>query len=128
MSNAMENRRTFTRILFSLDAKLTIDEIEQPVSLHDISISGALIKCSAVNSPQANQTGVLQFALDDNSQITMKVTVVHVHNQEENIEIGLDCNAIDLDSISILRRLIELNLGDSKQLNKELSELSYLHE
>ena len=124
----MENRRTFTRILFSLDAKLTIDKTEYPVSLHDISISGALIKCSADNPPQANQTGLLQFALDDNSKITMQVTVVHIETEEENIEIGLDCTAIDLDSISILRRLIELNLGDSKQLNKELSELSYSNE
>ena len=58
----------------------------------------------------------------------MQVTVVHIETEEESIEIGLDCTAIDLDSISILRRLIELNLGDSKQLNKELSELSYSNE
>ncbi|WP_441004396.1 PilZ domain-containing protein [Pseudocolwellia agarivorans] len=124
----MENRRTFTRILFSLDAKLTIDKTEYPVSLHDISISGALIKCNVDIPPKVNQTGLLEFSLDGDSKITMQVTVVHVNSDEENREIGLDCNAIDLESISILRRLIELNLGDSKQLNKELSELSYSNE
>jgi hypothetical protein len=46
--------------------------------------------------------------------------VVH----EELEEVGLQCNAIDIDSISHLRRLIELNLGDDGQINKELSQLT----
>jgi hypothetical protein len=36
----------------------------------------------------------------------------------------LQCNAIDIDSVTHLRRLVELNLGNSEQLNKELSQLS----
>jgi hypothetical protein len=52
----------------------------------------------------------------------MDVAVVHI----EDNETGLQCNAIDIDSISHLRRLIELNLGDSNQLNKELNQLSRL--
>jgi len=70
----MENRRTFTRILFSLDAKLTIDKTEYPVSLHDISISGALIKCNVDIPPKVNQTGLLEFSLNGDSKITMQVT------------------------------------------------------
>jgi hypothetical protein len=125
----MENRRTFTRILFSLDATLTINQIEQPVTLHDISISGALIKCSSGTSPTENQAGWLHFSLnDEESQVAMQVTVVHTKNKEKKAEVGLDCYAIDVNSISILRRLIELNLGDSSQLDKELSELSYSQE
>lgn len=125
----MENRRTFTRILFSLDAKLTVNQKEYPVSLHDISISGALIKCSNSTPFTENQTGCLNFSLnDDDSQVSMKVTVVHVKTAEDRIEAGLDCTSIDLPSISVLRRLIELNLGDDEQLNKELSELSYSDE
>jgi len=124
----MENRRTFTRILFSLDAKLTIEQKECSVSLHDISLAGALIKCSLDESPKIGQTGELQFALDDSSPVTMKVTVVHATPKEDSTEVGLDCNVTDLDSISVLRRLIELNLGDDEQLNKELSELSYSHD
>lgn len=125
----MENRRTFTRILFSLDATLTIDQEEHPVSLHDISISGALIKCSNETSPKKNKTGWLHFSLNgEDSKVAMQVTVVHTKATEQNTEVGLDCHAIDLNSISILRRLIELNLGDSNQLDKELSELSYSQE
>ncbi len=50
----------------------------------------------------------------------MHIAVVHEHEDET----GLQCNAIDIDSVTHLRRLVELNLGDSEQLNKELSQLS----
>ena len=51
----------------------------------------------------------------------MHVAVVH---EKEN-EVGLQCNGINIDSISYLRRLVELNLGDDSQLHKELSQLTY---
>ena len=50
----------------------------------------------------------------------MHIAVVH----EGKEETGLQCNAIDIDSVTHLRRLVELNLGDDTQLNKELSQLS----
>ncbi|MCZ6552415.1 MAG: PilZ domain-containing protein, partial [SAR324 cluster bacterium] len=37
--------------------------------------------------------------------------------------VGLRCVTIDLDSIAHLRRLIELNSGDPKQVERELSLL-----
>jgi len=125
----MENRRTFTRILFSIEAKLTINEIDYPVTLHDISLSGALIKCAVDKSAFKNKKGLLHFSLDgENAKVSMQVTIMHEKSLDNNAEIGLQCNAIDLDSISLLRRLIELNLGDNEQLNKELSQLSYSQE
>ena len=117
----MENRRHFTRILFSIKAQLTIDSIAYHVSIHDISLNGVLI--TAVKSEQSlkGKQGTLRFSLsDDESEVTMDIDVVHEHDDET----GLQCNAIDIDSVTHLRRLIELNLGDSEQLNKELSELS----
>ena len=49
----------------------------------------------------------------------MDVWVAH----EENKELGLKCKDIDVDSITHLRRLIELNLGDPDLLERELSAL-----
>ena len=118
----MENRRTFTRILFSIKAKLTVDDINYPVTIHDISLSGALVESEANIPPLKTRLGTLDFLLDDNgTEVNMHVAVVHEHTNE----IGLQCNGIDIDSISHLRRLIELNLGDDSQLHKELSQLSY---
>ncbi|VAX04921.1 hypothetical protein MNBD_GAMMA20-584, partial [hydrothermal vent metagenome] len=42
----------------------------------------------------------------------------------ENDHIGFRCEHIDLESISHLRRLVELNLGDAKLLDRELSALT----
>ncbi|MBL0710553.1 MAG: PilZ domain-containing protein [Colwellia sp.] len=119
----MENRRQFTRVLFSIKAELTVEDINYPVSIHDISLNGALV--TAINSDQSlkGKLGTLRFVLSDNApEIIMHIAIVHEHEDET----GLQCNAIDIDSVTHLRRLVELNLGDSDQLNKELSQLSRL--
>ena len=46
-------------------------------------------------------------------------TVVHIDSQH----IGLRCDSIDLDSITHLRRLVELNSGDPSMLEREISAL-----
>lgn len=117
----MENRRQFTRILFSVNASLEVEDNSYPVSIHDISLNGALITTPESDSTLVGKLGLLSFDLGDNPiPVEMHVAVVH----EENEETGLRCNAIDIDSITQLRRLVELNLGDESQLNRELSQLS----
>jgi len=117
----MENRRQFTRILFSIKATLTVDEHSYPVSIHDISLNGALVTTPQAEKKLKGQLGTLKFTLDDNeSDVIMHIAIVH----QEPEETGLQCNAIDIDSITHLRRLIELNLGNEEQLNKELSQLT----
>lgn len=62
---------------------------------------------------------VLTLSLDDDSQISMQVTLAHTLATR----LGLHCDHIDLDSISHLKRLVELNLGDPAQLQRELGLL-----
>ena len=120
----MENRRQFTRILFSISAEVEIEGKTYPVSIHDISLNGALVTAIDSDHSLKGKLGILHFLLSDKeSEVTMNIAVVH---EEEN-ETGLQCNAIDIDSVTLLRRLVELNLGDNKQLNKELSQLSRIN-
>ena len=117
----MKNRRQFTRILFSIDAHLHVDEYHFKVKIHYLSLNGALV--SAPKQPECfkNKLGTLSFSLaGTESNVTKQISVLHV---EQDV-IGLQCNAIDIESVSHLRRLVELNLGDQAQLNKELSQLS----
>ena len=44
-------------------------------------------------------------------------------NDLKDHHLGLFCHHIDIDSITHLRRLIELNLGDETLLQRELAEL-----
>ena len=117
----MENRRQFTRILFSIQATLEVEDKCYPVSIHDISLNGALVTSTGSEQSLKGKFGTLSFLLSDGeSEVAMHIAVVH----ESKDETGLQCNAIDIDSVTHLRRLVELNLGDDTQLNKELSQLS----
>ena len=49
----------------------------------------------------------------------MEVSVAHI----EESRIGFYCQHIDIDSISHLHRLVELNLGNEKLLEREMSEM-----
>jgi len=117
----MKNRRQFTRILFSIPAELVIEQQVFNVNIHDISLKGALLFTDTKGLFLEKKGGLLSLKLDDfGSKIIMKVTLIH----QENNEIGVQCNDIDIDSVSLLRRLIELNLADDEQFHKELSQLT----
>lgn len=117
----MKNRRQFTRILFSMQAELTVEQQSICVNIQDISLNGALLCAENQGVIFSKKLGVLSFKLNQaDEKIRMNVVVVH---QEKN-DIRVQCNGIDIDSVSSLRRLIELNLADEEQLNKELSRLS----
>lgn len=117
----MRLQRQFTRILFSMKAKLTVGDEQFDAKIQDISLNGALLYLDCRGLTLTRQLGLLAFQLDNSgAEIEMNIAVVH---QEDN-EIGVQCNAIDIDSVTLLRRLVELNLGDDAQLHKELSQLT----
>ncbi|MCK6410655.1 MAG: PilZ domain-containing protein, partial [Thauera sp.] len=61
-----------------------------------------------------------ELELDDGEhRVSMGGLVAHC----EPGLIGLACRAIDLDSVTVLRRLIELNLGDPTLLERDLHAL-----
>lgn len=59
----------------------------------------------------------LCFTLPE-SDIEISIDTELVH--QKNAQLGLKCNFIDVDSISHLKRMVELNLGDASLLNREL--------
>ncbi|MCK8121249.1 PilZ domain-containing protein [Pseudoalteromonas sp. 2CM32C] len=116
----MQERRQFSRILFSTDAHIIFQENEYPCTLLDISLHGALIsKCDVLND-QTENDAILRFILPDSEiEIKMETTICHI----EANHIGLKCKHIDIDSITYLKRLIELNLADDELLHRELAML-----
>ena len=49
----------------------------------------------------------------------MQGTITHI----EETHMGIRCDQIDMESISHLRRLAELNLGDAQLVERELEAL-----
>ena len=91
-----------------------------PASMIDISLQGVLIKKPDEWTANVGDTGQIRIILSDHtSTINMDVKVAHIEDEY----VGFHCEHIDLDSITHLRRLVELNLGDPEMLERELSAL-----
>jgi len=113
-------QRLHHRVLFDTLASIHINASNMNVQLIDISLKGALIKKPESWSAGVGDTGQLRIVLSDNiSAISMDIKVAHV----ENDHVGFHCEHIDIDSITHLRRLVELNLGDTELLEREFSAL-----
>ena len=112
-------RRKFSRILFDAHVELAQGEYHWRASLLDISLRGLLIQQQLPVDVKRDQPILVKILLSDSTCIAMTVSVAHQHHNQT----GLMCTTIDIDSVSHLRRLIELNLGDASAAERELNEL-----
>jgi hypothetical protein len=116
-----DNRRQFSRIQFQTEARLSLPQGEHGVEVRDISLKGALVRSEHLLAQAVGSSGTLIVRLDEmGTVINMAITVTH----QEGHDFGLACHEIDLDSITHLRRLVELNLGDEALLERELHHLA----
>ncbi|MCG9697316.1 PilZ domain-containing protein [Shewanella sp. Isolate11] len=115
----MDNRRQFSRVIFAADAILSDKHETWPTKIQDLSLNGALVEQPAGFS-ELQTPLTLSFKLAESDiVITMETQLVH----KKNGLLGLQCLHIDIDSISHLRRMLELNLGDASLLDRELKML-----
>lgn len=118
----MEQRRHFSRVLFKARATLRGNANAAPCEVLDLSLKGALVRVTDNQPWPPESTCTLELALDGGQQVTIRMDAKVAHR--EGAVIGLHCVAIDLDSITHLRRLVELNLGDDALLQREVSALT----
>ncbi len=113
-------RRHYSRIAFHTPAHLILSTQNIEVVVLDLSLKGALVRLPANTDLESGTACTLRLRLDEmSSHIRMETKVTHV----QGLYAGLVCHNIDLDSVTHLRRLVELNLGDEKLLERELSAL-----
>ena len=117
-------RRHYARIAFHAPAQLVLASGALDVVVLDLSLKGALVQVpeNALDlGAETDPPCELNIDLDDaeSDRICMKVRIAHAHQGR----IGLLCQDIDLDSVTHLRRLVELNLGNPDLLERELSAL-----
>ena len=112
--------RHFSRIQFHHGAHITIGGFSDACQVIDLSLKGALLRPAGSVAVQAGADCLLELVLDDGvSRVRMAGQIAH----SEAGRIGMVCRSIDLDSITHLRRLIELNLGDATLLEREFAAL-----
>ena len=116
----MSEQRKFTRIKLDATALMVAEGERWQVELLDISLRGALFKSMYWEnlSVACGVTVVITLAGGGDS-VEMHGKVVHINDEH----IGVACEHMDVDSISLLRRIVELNVGDSELLQREMVAL-----
>ena len=114
-------RRHFTRVLFDAPALLTTGSGTFGVHVLDLSLKGALVQGPAgVTLPSGAPCQLMVPLAAAGKHIAMSAEVAHV----DGLHLGLLCCSMDLDSMTHLRRLIELQLGDPALLERDLCALT----
>ena len=120
--DSIQHRRAFTRIPFEIQAQLDTFPGKHVCDLIDISLKGALVRMKSDWQGKTGAACCLHVKLGDAEQsINMTGEIAHI----EGRHLGIRCMEIDLDSITNLRRLIELNLGDEAMLAMELAAMMH---
>lgn len=117
-----DEKRHFSRIPFDGGARLNCGGEHWTTTLLDVSLKGALVSRPAGWEGAMGAQCNVELLLGSGEQavIVMETTVVHAGESR----LGLRCDHIDLDSISHLKRLVQLNVGDDSTLERELLELT----
>ena len=114
------NKRRFSRVEFDTEVRLINDKGLWKSKLIDISLKGLLVTVPRIWEAKIGDHYLTElFADNEDAVIRMEVSITHIGE----MQVGFRCEHIDLDSISRLRRLLELNIGDTDIINRELSEL-----
>ncbi|MDX5371786.1 MAG: PilZ domain-containing protein [Pseudomonadaceae bacterium] len=119
MSESATERRRFQRIAFDAATELAQGERRWTVALHDVSLKGLLVKRPRDWNGDPHQPFIATLDLDGETRLQMEVVLTRTRDDL----LGFVCRHIDLESISHLRRLVELNLGDESLLERELAAL-----
>jgi hypothetical protein len=119
MSDHLADRRRFKRIAFDARTELSQGEFTWPVKLIDLSLKGLLIEKPEPWLGNRERHFLVDVHLNEDVGIKMDVMLTH----DDHGQLGFVCKHISLESIERLRRLVELNLGDAQELERELGAL-----
>jgi hypothetical protein len=120
MSDSLgHERRRFRRFPVEGSVKLYSGSAMWSTTLIDMSLRGVLVERPAEWTGEMGSRYRLDVRLEGGVMIGMGVELSRVANGH----LGFACQKIDLDSFARLKRLVELNLGNTEILNRELSAL-----
>jgi c-di-GMP-binding flagellar brake protein YcgR len=127
MKTINEERRRFKRIFHDASTHLiSTDGSATQCHLLDISLNGCLVEGDVNLSPyQVEQKLTIDIILGEAVSIEASAHIVFIADDKK---IALQFDEIDIDSITALRRLVELNMGDTSLLERNLLSLSTLNE
>ncbi|MBW2467015.1 MAG: PilZ domain-containing protein [Deltaproteobacteria bacterium] len=114
----MDERRNFQRIPFETEVEINCKKEKYHGELLDISLQGALV-CGKEIIPleKGDKCELTVYLLG--SEITLLFNVEIVHKEKDRF--GFKFTGEDTETMTHLRRLLELNIGSSEAIDKEIS-------
>jgi hypothetical protein len=119
MTDSHKDRRRFKRISFDAKTELTQGPKSWSVHLIDLSLKGLLIERPSPWQGNPDEPFIVDIHLNVDIFVQMEVRLTH----DDHNHLGFVCEHIGLESVTHLRRLIELNLADHDELERELAAL-----
>lgn len=117
-----DEKRRFSRVPFDAKVLISQGDKEWHADMHDISLNGLLVSTPKEwNGAPGEHFHIELIFANSSSLIHGDAEVAHT----EEGRIGFRMINIDVESVTHLRRLMELNLGNSELLNRELSALQW---
>jgi hypothetical protein len=121
----INDRRRFKRVFFESFARISDDNVSWPTRVRDLSLKGALVDQPENYMATLQRNVVLEIVLLPETSIFMDCRVVYANGKT----MGLECMQIDIESMTHLKRLIELNSDESEfVLSRDLKNLSDIDE
>jgi len=117
MSDNNDERRHFSRVQFQSECFLTFGDKKYTGTLVDLSLKGALIHNDEGLKVKSGDHCSFNFALAGaDFELNFDATLVFYKDDQLGVQFG----NITLESMTHLRRLVELNTGDSGRIQEEL--------
>lgn len=119
MTESNNNRRHYQRIPFIAEVVMSKGGQQWPCGLLDISLKGMLLTPPSDVKPDMKAVYNVELILGEGAAIHISARISHVKNDHW----GVHWENIDLEGLTHLRRLLELNLADPEGMHRELAEL-----
>lgn len=116
----MIERRRFSRIFYQVPALAQQGQKKLTTCIQDLSLHGLLLWAADEANFKSDQPLEIQFTLPD-SDITLSLTAQLVRQNGNNLHLKIQ--HIDIESISHLKRLVELNVGNDELLHRDMRQL-----
>lgn len=117
--NTDTERRHYSRVPFNAEVLMQSGNEEWSANLIDISLKGMLVEPPSGLVIDIGKPFAVALFLGEDVSIHARVVIAHTNDGYW----GLRWLHIDLEGLTHLRRLLELNMANPELVNRELAEL-----
>ena len=116
----MQERRLYSRILYQTQIFISQEDKNWSSKLIDLSLKGVLTETPVQWQTSEKKLYKAKIQLQG-STLIIEMELKLVNEADERLHFSIE--HIDIDSVSHLKRLVQLNVGNEELLHRELAQL-----